>query len=119
MPQLARRLLIASLIALHATVVLYGPCLHGLPGWDHGTGLARNTEVNHVGDPVKAAHVQPDNCPICHFFAQGQLPIDLACAPVVDQVFALKQEPWSESVTPTLLLPTSPRAPPAIPANRV
>jgi hypothetical protein len=45
------------------------------------------------------------------------LPIDQACAPLIHQVCALKLEAWSESVTLTLLLPTSPRAPPAISAN--
>src|SRR5215472_12245053 len=108
MPRFARRLLIASLVAFHAAVMLCGPCLHGLPGWGHSAGLSRGADAHRVSDHVQAVHVQPDNCPVCHLFSQGQLPIDLASAPAVLQTCALKPEARSDPVTPALLHPTSP-----------
>jgi hypothetical protein len=109
MPRFARQLLVASLVALHATLMVCGPCLHGLPGWGHGPGLSQAA----YGDPVKSTHVQTDDCPVCHFLSQAQLPIDLTSVPAVQHVCVLKPETSSNSVAPARLHPTSPRAPPA------
>jgi hypothetical protein len=114
MPRFARQLLIASLVALHATVMLCGPCLHAVSGSDHGPGFSTGADANHVRVHVRAAHVQTDDCPICHFLAQAQLPVDLVSLPSVLYVRVLKPDLPYESVTPSLLLPTSPRAPPAV-----
>jgi hypothetical protein len=117
MPRFARQILAASLVALHATVMLCGPCLHGLPGWGHGAGLSRVADGDQLGNPIKASHVQSDDCPVCHFLSQAQLSVDQASVPSVSQVRVLKPEIPCESVTPSRLHPTSPRAPPAAPAG--
>ena len=59
MTRFARQLLVTSLVALHAMVMLCGPCLHGLPGWDHGARLASGSDTGHAPGPLNAAHVAP------------------------------------------------------------
>ena len=117
MPRFARTLLVASLVALHATVMLCGPCLHRLPGWGHGAGLSQATHSDHVGDPVKATHLRPDDCPVCHFLSQAQLLVDPAQDLLVRRVVVLNVPIAIAPVTPSQPCPTSPRAPPAVPAG--
>ena len=94
--------------------MLCGPCLHGLPGWGHGATLSSSHDADHVREAGKVAHVQADNCPVCHFFSQGQLPVDLAMAPAGRQVCVLKLPTHTEIVRLTLRRTSSPRAPPAL-----
>jgi hypothetical protein len=115
--RLARQLLAASLVALHATVMLCGPCLHELSGWGHEVGLSRAADSGQVSEPVKATHLQPDDCPVCHFLSQAQLPVDAPIVLSVWHVRFLNPELLCDSVTPSLLHPTSPRAPPALAAT--
>ncbi len=56
-------LLVASL-----AVLAFGPGLHVLPGFDHGCHDSRN-ECDILSSPH-------DDCPICQFFTQGQLPAE-------------------------------------------
>jgi hypothetical protein len=117
MYRLGRRALAVALVALHATVMLCGPSLHGLPGLGHESGLACGPDAHHVRHAVPASYVQPDDCPVCHFFTQAHLPVDPACVPATPQVCALKPNTASVSVPWSRLHPTSPRAPPAAPAR--
>lgn len=117
MPSFARRLLAALLVALHATVMLCGPCFHGLPGCGHGSGLSHDAGGEKVRDPIKSAHPQPDDCLVCHFLSHAQLPVDAACIPAVLHVCALRPETPPDPVSATCPRSTSPRAPPGITAN--
>jgi hypothetical protein len=114
MPRFARKLLIASRVAFHATVMLCGPCLHGVPGWDHGPELSQAAaDGDQLRGPAQGAHVSPDDCPVCHLASLAQLPVDCASVPAARLVSAFKAETFSAPVTPSLHRPTSPRAPPA------
>jgi len=119
MPSPVRQTLAVLLVALHATVTLCGPSLHGLPGCGHDPGLSHDARGEKVRDPVKAAHLQPDDCPVCHFLSHAQMPIDAARIPAVLRVCVLKPEAPPVPVTATRLRSTSPRAPPGIPASPV
>ena len=117
MLRFARQLLVASLVALHATVMLCGPCLHGLAGGDHGIGFSRQADADHVRDPVNAAQVLTHDCPVCHFLAQAQLPVDLVAMPSVQHICVLRPERSRTTIPPIRLCASSPRAPPACSAG--
>jgi hypothetical protein len=108
-----RQILAIALVALHATVMLCGPCLHALPGWGHGNGLAHETQGDRLRDPIPVAHLQADDCPVCHFLSQAQLPLDVVSVPVIQKVATCRPEIVSEPRAVDRLHPTSPRAPPA------
>lgn len=112
MPRLARQFLAVSVLALHATAMLCGPCLHGLPGLGHAGGVTLGADVDHGQNPAKAPHGQGHDCPICHFFSQGQLPIDTACVPAIQHVYVWRRETSYACVFPGQPHATSPRAPP-------
>jgi hypothetical protein len=112
MTRFARQLLFASLIALHATVVLCGPCLHGLPGWGHGSVFSGGADAEDVRGPSRGTHLQPDDCPVCHFLSQAQLPVDLARVKSIGCSLEFKPVLWCHTASHSLLLSTSPRAPP-------
>src|SRR5260370_24945643 len=76
MPRSLRQTLVALLIALHAAVTLCGPGLHALPGWGHNSGLHPLAKNDHSHGPGKSSHAASDECPVCHFLAQGQLSSD-------------------------------------------
>jgi hypothetical protein len=113
MVRTSRPFLAATLVALHAAVALGGPGLHALPGWGHGSGLTRLAKNDHSHGPGKSSHEATDECPVCHFLAQGQLSADLtAGAPgwlVVQAEVARAAVP---APTPTHRS-SIPRAPPA------
>src|SRR5438132_11272096 len=74
MSRLVRQLLFAALIACHAAVTVFGPCLHGLPGSSHQIGPA--SKADRPDDPSPSRRDSADNCVVCHFVAQGQLPVE-------------------------------------------
>jgi len=108
-------LLVASLVALHATVMLVGPGLHGLAAWDHAARHFECANREHAHGPAHAAAVDSDDCPVCHFFAQGHVPITTAPVLTALQSLTLRPEPRSRLVTPQRLHSISPRAPPTTP----
>lgn len=110
-------LLVGALVAMHATVMLVGPGLHGLAAWDHATRRFECTNQQHARGPAHAPAVESDDCPVCHFFAQGHVPITTALVPAALQSLALEPEPRARLVTPHRLHSTSPRAPPADPSR--
>ena len=81
MSRFARHILFASVIALHAVVSLCGPCLHEFAGSSHQLGMASKT--HGPDDPARSPRDSGDNCLICHFVAQGQLPVE-GCSQVAD-----------------------------------
>jgi hypothetical protein len=118
MPRFARQLLIAWVVALHAAVMLCGPCLHGLPGWDHGSNLGCAAEHHRARDADKSGFVTPDHCAVCQLFSLGQLPTDFTRVSSAGLAGPLRPEKPSEPFTPTLHRSTSPRAPPFAPSLR-
>ncbi len=112
MPHTARRALAAFLIALHAAIAACGPGLHAAPGLGHA---ARSAETSAADGTPALAHPSinlAEHCPLCDYFAQGQLPIARACwasSPLVVP---------AEPARPALLPPAPPlptsrsRAPP-------
>lgn len=118
MSRSARQLLIASLVGLHAMVILGGHFLHGLPGWGHEAGLSRGADGDDGHRPTHSAHPESGDCPICHFFSLAQVPIDRTQVPAIRQACALKLETPARPATPIRLHTTSPRAPPIASASR-
>ena len=108
-----RKLLIASLVALHAAVMLCGPCLHGLAGvGNHATIVSGGVVAHQARDAFRPSHDRPDDCPVCHFLAQAQMSVDSESVSIVQRVCLIKPEIPFDSLTPSLPSSGSPRAPP-------
>lgn len=105
-----RRRLLTTLLALYGLVTLGGPALHALPGFDHGA--KRTSEAPDSPGKSDPHQNSSHDCPICHFQAQGQLPIDPADAILVDVVRIRPADAPPLVVPPALDRPSSPRAPP-------
>ncbi len=115
MTRLVRQLLFASLIACHAAATLCGPCLHELSGSSHPFSPAAKS---HRPDaPAKSGSDSSDNCLICQFAAQGQLTV----APTCERSEVLVADFVAPDLPIARLLPhhvpSSPRAPPAVPSS--
>jgi len=117
MPRFVRPSLIALVIAFHAAVMLCGPCLHAVPGFGHGSGLGSSAQRQEAVDSAGARHASMDDCPICHFLAQGQLPIQSSQIASVRLVveFEPVADPVSSPAPPRL--PFCPRGPPVASAS--
>jgi hypothetical protein len=110
MSRFARHILFASVIALHAVVSLCGPCLHEFAGSSHQLGLS--SKAHGPDDPAQLPRDSGDNCLICHFVAQGQLPVE-GCSQVSDLVISelpATSIPAVDSAHDHI--PSIPRAPP-------
>ncbi len=110
MTRFVKQLLFASLIACHAAVVLCGPCLHELPGASHQTGAA--SKPNRSDHPLQAPGDSKDSCLICHFVAQGQLPVEFSQGLTVQLIADLVVAAPAVVHTSSSALPSCPRAPP-------
>ncbi|MGP0062635.1 MAG: hypothetical protein ACLQGP_03395 [Isosphaeraceae bacterium] len=115
MSRFVRQLLFATLIACHAAVTLCGPCLHELNGSSHSIGPASKGHM--PGDSGPSGRDTMDGCLICHFFAQGQLPVTFSSEPSIQPIteLAIGVLPFTQPLSNPL--PSSPRAPPALPDN--
>lgn len=70
-----RQALVLAVLAVHATFVVCGAGLHALPGLGHVSSLSssgRAAATHSEGTNPTSA----DDCPVCHFLAQGQMTID-------------------------------------------
>lgn len=112
-PRFARQLLAAALVALHATVMVCGPCFHELPGWGHVGEHSLCADRSDVRGPIESSLVRADDCPICSLLSQAQLALDPARVSSVRHIGLVRPERPSDKFTPTRLHSTSPRAPPA------
>ena len=108
--RIVRYLVFALVVACHAVVTLCGPCLHALPGSSHGIGSPSNS--HRADDRSQSGRDSADNCLVCHFVAQGQLPVEFAVAPSIQQITDLVAPAVPASSTPPLRLLSSPRTPP-------
>jgi hypothetical protein len=107
MQRRARQLLLASLLALYGVMSTCGPVLHALPGSDHSKATSP-ADQDQSGNP-KSLH---DDCPICHFFGQGQLAGDSAHVLSMDVVCIQPVDDFPITFPPTIDRPSAPRAPP-------
>ena len=103
----ARQLLLASLLALYGVMILCGPALHSLAGEDH-VKVGSSTGGDGPDQPA-SPH---DDCPVCHFFGQGQLTGDFALALSLDAVRIQPADDLPITFPPTIDRPSAPRAPP-------
>ncbi len=112
MSRTLRKFLVASVVLLHTALTLCGPCLHSLPGFSHETGLClSNAQVpNEV--PARPSHDSSDVCPVCHFVAQAQLPVQSSSIATDVMVAALELAAPSTTCCFTPGFLASPRAPP-------
>jgi len=112
MTRTARHALVASLIVLHAAVVVCGAGLHALPGWGHESGLHSRARNDHSHGPGKSSHEAADDCAVCQFLAQGQISCETppAVAVRITSVVARPAAPVADIAPPRS--PSSPRGPP-------
>lgn len=113
-----RNLLATLLIALHAAIAIGGPGLHAGPGLSHAGRPASADQSGGSEDlaPVQVTASPVEHCPLCDYFAQGQLPFPLH-APALALV-ATPFEPTRtrvEAPHPPVIATRS-RAPPVSPA---
>jgi hypothetical protein len=111
MSRLMRRLLLSALVAIYAAVCLCGPCLHALSGSDHPPGPASQAGRTH--DPARSTADSADTCLLCHFVAQGQLPVATGHQLSVQVAADLALPAVSVSRPILHHLAANPRAPPA------
>ena len=112
MSRFVRQFLFASLIACHAAVVLCGPCLHELSGSSHQMGAASKA---HCADhPLQSRSDSKDGCLICHFVAQGQLPVEFSrgSSPQLIAELVISAVTVSDSISNPRT--SCPRAPPLV-----
>lgn len=99
-----RRFLMIAAIALYGATTFGGAALHALPGAAHAGSDAPAAD----GPGGGSNH----DCPVCHFFAQAQVAVDLTGVPIplefvaCDEVRPTRRPPTSIDPSP------SPRAPP-------
>ena len=110
MSRIVRHFLFASVIACHAIVTLCGPCLHALPGSSHA--LDATSKSRRADDPAQSRSDSADNCLVCQFVAQGQLPVEFTHGPLILQVTELVTPSLPITAISALHLPSNPRAPP-------
>ena len=99
MSRFARRILFASVIALHAVVSLCGQCLHEFAGSSHQLGMA--SKAHGPEDPARSPRDSADNCLICHFVAQGQLPVECCSQISVSRSLSFRLLPFLPPVSST------------------
>jgi hypothetical protein len=107
----AHQILLVTLLGLYTAVVLAGPGLHALPGFDHSPATLASDHPKSPGQPDRhdnATH----NCPLCHFHAQGQLIADPDDGQSVDVVRMRPPADPPVCIPPVFGRPSSPRAPP-------
>ena len=116
MSRFVRQFLVASLVAWHAAVMLCGPCLHELAGSAHGNG-AVSSKAQRPDGPAQPSRDATDGCLICHFVAQGQLPVTVADGPSIQQIDSLTAPPLPLARPLSNRLPAGPPHPPGAASN--
>jgi hypothetical protein len=119
MPRTARQVLAALLIALHATISLCGPGLHGAPGLGHAGPAGNIRKSDGHLKPASLAAVAPEHCPICDCFSQGQVPTPPSVVASHRLVRCFVPAPISTLAPRPPLLVSRSRAPPRVDARIV
>ena len=110
MYRFAQRILFASVIALHAVVSLCGQCLHEFAGSSHQLGMA--SKAQGPEDAAQSPRDSADNCLICQFVAQGQLPVECCSQISVSAIAELPPPHFPAARLVHTHIPSSPRTPP-------
>ncbi|WP_165225295.1 DUF2946 family protein [Aquisphaera insulae] len=108
----AHRILLASFLALYAGISLGGAGLHALPGFGHDPASLSSELPKAPGHPAGSHDRAADDCPFCHFHAQGQLVADPWGAWLVDVLRIRPADDPPLVFPPALDRPSAPRAPP-------
>jgi hypothetical protein len=77
MPRIARKLLIAAMLALYGSVSLCGWGFHALSGSTHA-GLPDRPEIESGLKSAETSATTADDCPVCQFHLQSQLSVESA-----------------------------------------
>ena len=109
MQRRARQILLASLLALYGVLTACGTALHTLPGADH-VEYGSPQKGDGADHPTGPHH----DCPVCHFFAQGQITADSAQILSMDVVRIQPVDDLPINCLPSIDRPSAPRAPPCI-----
>lgn len=108
-----RAILLASFLALHTGIMLGGPGLHALPGFDHGAAALASDQTQNPIHPDR--HDSPaHDCSLCKLLAQGLVLADPADVQSAALVTARPHAEPPPSRLPSSTRPTSPRAPPHV-----
>ena len=119
MPSTARKTLASLLIALHAAIMLCGPGLHAAPGLGHFGTSGVASKLDNTPELSAAVAAPGEHCPLCDFFAQGQLPLEQATLAVHRLVDPVEPDSLPISLPRPLILSAQSRAPPRIDARIV
>jgi hypothetical protein len=111
MARFARRILLATLVAAYGGVTVLGPSLHALPGFNHTQSPLKDRTDGCTNRIVQFASSH-DDCPVCHFLAQGQTVVDRDYCGRVEVVQIHPPDEISIIVPPNGRSPSHPRAPP-------
>jgi hypothetical protein len=112
MQEFARRLFLASIIAVFGVVTVCGPALHALPGCAHPGWVQGPDQDSGQGSSSQSLANSPESCPICHFLAQGQYVVGSDRDNCTDIV---RTRPIDQPLLPdaaTIVLISIPRGPP-------
>jgi hypothetical protein len=111
--QRLRSILLIALLAMYGASSLLGPALHSLPGLAHAVSASEPSSQQVERGRLDGGKVcSADQCPVCHFLAQGQLPSELSAV-----LWAVRANPQVALEDQTFRLPEryqpkNPRAPP-------
>jgi hypothetical protein len=117
MPRILRQILVATVVTFHAAIMLCGPCLHALPGSGHGSDYGSQAARQADQSSAKDSHNPADFCPVCHFMAQGQLPVESSSGLPAQLIAELVQTDVPALVPASFDLLSHPRAPPLATLN--
>jgi hypothetical protein len=113
MPHPLRQVLISSLIAFHAAMMLFGPCLHAMPGLEHRAGAGSAATPDSI-EFSTARQDLADDCPICQLVAQVQLPIESCTVCSTALLVGSMKDVAPVADVRSDALPSCPRGPPAM-----
>lgn len=110
MQRRVRQILLASLLLpLYGVLSALGPALHSLSSVDHVK--YGSSEKGDGSDHPTEPHT---DCPVCHFFAQGQITADSAPILSMDVVRIPPVDDLPIICSALIDRPSAPRAPPCI-----
>ena len=114
MPNFPRHVLATLLIALHASLAICGPGLHAGLGSEHARPAHSPDRPDHRQELAGLTISAAEHCPICDYFAQGQLSVTTAIPRLVQLVTPLAPIVHAVDSLRPILLSTRSRAPPSL-----
>ncbi len=108
MHRTVRQLLLVAVLALYGSMTCCGPALHAFSFAGHGKAISLGG-----GDGTHQSAASHNDCPVCHFLAQGQLADESSHVPSLDVVLVRPVDRLPFAFPAPLDRPTSPRALPS------